>query len=233
MKVVFIVIAFTLVLLVVNISQFVVGVNSVNITSPQSNPYGLSYEDHIKNFWKYIISVPSDKNPWNDKTGDNCSAGQLGTNSSLFYLSGNGGGRSDLTCTIPAGKALFIPVSPMEISDKEAPNTSVGDLQKIAKKDQDSVTSLYLKIGDKEYKLQDLSKYRKSTGEFEVVYPNNAIFGAPAGNAKAVADGYYVITDPLPKGNYTVTFKSSLICPGTDCLQPNFAQDQNYNLIVE
>jgi hypothetical protein len=121
----------------------------------------------------------------------------------------------------------------MEISDKEAPNTSVGDLQKIAKKDQDSVTSLYLKIGDKEYKLQDLSKYRKSTGEFEVVYPNNAIFGAPAGNAKAVADGYYVITDPLPKGNYTVTFKSSLICPGTDCLQPNFAQDQNYNLIVE
>ena len=39
---------------------------------------------------------------------------------------------------------MFIPVSPMEISDKEAPNRSIEDLHKIAKKDQDSVTSLYL-----------------------------------------------------------------------------------------
>jgi hypothetical protein len=227
------VITFTFILLFANINQSVVGVNSVNITSPESNPYGLPYEEHIKNFWKYIISIPADKNPWNDRSGDNCSVGQLGTNSSVFYLTGNGGGRFDLTCKVPAGKALFIPVSPMEISDKEAPNTSIEDLHKIAKKDQDSVTSLYLKIGDKEYKLQDLSKYRKTTGDFEVVYPNNAIFGATAGNSKAVADGYYVITEPLPKGNYTVTYKSSLICPGADCLQPNFAQDLNYKLIVE
>lgn len=230
---IFIVIAFTFVLLVANITASGQGVNSVNITSPDSKPYGLSYEDHIKNFWKYITSIPADKNPWNDKSGDNCSVDQLGSNSSVFYLSGNGGGRSDLTCKVPAGKALFIPVSPMEISDKEAPNTSIEDLHKIAKKDQDSVTSLYLKIGDKEYKLQDLSKYRKPTGDFEVVFPDNAVFGATAGNSKAVADGYYVITDPLPKGNYTITYKSSLICPGTDCLQPNFAQDQTYKLIVE
>jgi hypothetical protein len=233
LKVVFIVIAFTFVLLVANITQSVLGVNSVNITSPESNPYGLSYEDHIKNFWKYIISIPADKNPWNDKTGANCGVGQLATNSSVFYLSGNGGGKTDAICKVPAGKGLFIPVSPMEISDKEAPNTSVEDLHRIAKKDQDSVTSLYLKIGDKEYKLQDLSKYRKPTGDFEVVFPKNAVFGASAGNSKAAADGYYVITEPLPKGNYTVTYKSSLICPGTDCLQPNFAQDLNYKLIVE
>ena len=233
MKGVFIVIALTFLLLVANFTQSVLSANSVNITSPESNPYGLPYEEHIKNFWKYITSIPADKNPWNGKPENDCSVGQLGTNSSVFYLSGNGGGRSDLTCKVPAGKGLFIPVSPMEISDKEAPNTSVEDLHKIAKKDQDSVTSLYLKIGDKEYKFQDLSKYRKPTGDFEVVFPKNAVFGATEGNSKAVADGYYVITDPLPKGNYTVTYKSSLICPGTDCLQPNFAQDLNYKLVVE
>jgi hypothetical protein len=106
-------------------------------------------------------------------------------------------------------------------------------LGRIAKKDQDSVTSLYLKIGDKEYNFQDLSKYRRPTGEFEVVYPKNAIFGASEGNSNAVADGYYVITEPLGKGNYSVAYKSSLICPGADCLQPNFAQDVNYKLIVK
>jgi hypothetical protein len=209
------------------------GAASVNIFSPETKPYGLSYEDHIKNFWKYITSVPADKNPWNDKTGEDCAVGQSGTNSSVFYLSGNSGEKSNWTCKIPAGKGLFIPVSPMEISEKEAPNTSIEDLHRIAKKDQDSVTSLYLKIGDKVYNAEDLKKYRKPTGDFQMVFPKNALFGVSEGNSSAVADGYYVITEPLEKGNYVITYKSSLICPGVDCLQPNFAQDINYNLIVE
>jgi len=210
------------------------GISSVNIFPPESKPYGLSYEQHIKDFWKWIISIPQDKNPWGDQTGENCAIGQLETNSStLFYLSGNGGGKSERTCTLSAVKSLFIPVSPMEISDKEAPNRSIEELHKIAKKDQDSVTSLYLKINDKEFTPQDLSKYRIPTEEFEVTFPKNAIFGATEGISKAVADGYYVITQPLEKGNYTILYKSSLICPEIDCIQPNFAQDIKYNLIVE
>ena len=65
--------------------------------------------------------------------------------------------------------------------------------------------------------VQDLSKYRTPTGDFEVTFPKNAIFGATEGISKAVADGYYVITQPLAKGTYTILYKSSLICPGTDC----------------
>ena len=45
----------------------------------------------------------------------------------------------------------------VEYSDKEVPNASVENLHKAAKKDQDSVNSLYLKIGDKEYKYKILS----------------------------------------------------------------------------
>jgi hypothetical protein len=85
----------------------------------------------------------------------------------------------------------------MEASDKESPGASVEQLSKSAKKDQDSVTSLYLKIDDKVYNLQDLSKYRTHTGTFDVTFPDNAIFEASKGNAKSVADGYYVICIPL------------------------------------
>lgn len=218
------------------LSSSVSAVNSININifNPESKPYGIPYEQHVKDFWKWIISIPQDKNPWGNQTGENCAIGQLNKNSStIFYLSGNGGGKSDRICKLPAGKGLFIPVSPFEISDKEAPNRSVEDLHKIAKKDQDSVTSLYLKIGDKEYTRQDLGKYRIPTDDFEVVFPKNAIFGASEGLSKAVADGYYVITEPLAKGNYTIIYKSSLICPGTDCIEPNFAQDIKYTLVVE
>ncbi len=233
MKLVLVIISVVFVLLSASTGIYSEGVMLINIINPESKPYGLSYEEHVQNFWKHIISIPADKNPWNQKTGENCAVGQSESNSSVFYLSGNGGDKVSWTCIVPAGKGLFIPVSPMEISDKEAPNTSIEDLHKIAKKDQDSITSLYLKVGDKEFNAGDLAKYRFPTQDFEVVFPNNAIFGASEGNSKAVADGYYVITEPLAKGNYIITYKSSLICPGVDCLQPSFAQDITYNLIVE
>lgn len=113
----------------------------------------------------------------------------------------------------------------MEISDKEAPNSSVEQLHNIAKNDQDSVTSLYLKVDDKEYSRQDLEGYRTNTTDFEVVFPKNAVFGASEGPSKAVADGYYVITEPLEKGNHTIVYKSTLSLP--------FAQDITYNIIAE
>ncbi len=210
------------------------GVNSVNVFPPTTDPYGLTYDEHVKNFWKWVISLPKNMNPWDDPTGKNCANGQLEMNSSVFYLSGNGGGKTlDRTCKVPAGKGLFIPVSPMEISDKEVPNASVERLHDIAKKDQDSVTSLSLKIGDKEYSLEDLKKYRIHPEDFQVIFPENAIFVATAGPSKAAADGYYVITEPLKKGNYTIAYSASLICPSVECIQPNFAQDIAYVITAE
>ena len=180
-----------------------------------------------------MISLPEAKNPWQDENGAKCTSGQFRTNSSVFYLSGNGGGKSERTCEVPAGKSLLIPVSPMEISDKEAPNTSVDDLHRIAKKDQDSVTSLYLKIGDNVYNRENLPNYRMLQISLELPSKKCNLWCFGTWPSKAVADGYYVITEPLAKGNYTIAYKSSLICPGTDCMEPNFAQDIQYTIIAK
>jgi hypothetical protein len=81
---------------------------------------------------------------------------------------------------------------------------------------------------------EDLVKYRTSTGVFQLVMANNAIFGiVKGGNTTAVADGFYVVTEPLTKGNHTINFRSSLICSDPDCADPNFAQDITYNIIAE
>jgi hypothetical protein len=88
-----------------------------------------------------------------------------------------------------------------EFSEKEVPNASIEDLRRTVTKDQDSVNSLYLKIGDKEYKYQDLIKYRTQTDVFEVVFPDNGIFGVIEGGvSKVIGDGFYIITEPLTKG---------------------------------
>ena len=212
----------------------VLGSNSVNIFPPGSKPYGLTYAEHEKNFWKWILEIPANESPVNDRTGEKCATGQSNTNSSIFYLSMNNGGISERTCKVPVGKGLLIPVMQVEWSDKEAPGASVEELHKSAKKDQDSVNSLYLKIGDKEYKYKDLIKYRTQTDVFEVVFPDNGIFGVIEGGiSKVVADGFYIITEPLIKGNYSIHFKSSLICPDPGCAEPNFAQDIKYNIVAE
>ena len=212
----------------------VLGSNSVNIFPPGSKPYGLTFPEHQKNFWKWILEIPTNESPVNDRTGEKCANGQSNTNSSVFYLSFNNGGISERTCEVPVGKGLLIPVMQVEWSDKEAPGASVEELHKSAKKDQDSVNSLYLKIGDKEYKYKDLIKYRTQTDVFEVVFPDNGIFGVIEGGvSKVVADGFYIITEPLTKGNYSVHFKSSLICPDPGCAEPNFAQDIKYNIVAE
>ena len=154
------------------------------------------------------------------------------TNSSVFYLAYNNGGISERTCKVPAGKALFIPVMQVENSDKEAPGSSIEQLDVSAKKDQDIVNSLYLKIGDKEYNYQDLNKYRTHTDAFDIIFPDNGIFGVLKGGvSKAVADGRYVITEPLAKGTYTIHFKSSLLDPSNP--DTNFAQDIKYTIIAE
>ena len=209
--------------------------SSPNIYPPDSKPYNLTHAEHAKNFWKWALAIPANENPVNDQTGEKCANGQSTTNSSVFYLTFNNGGKSERTCTVPAGKALLIPVMQVEISDKDIPGSSIEDQRSAAKKDQDSVNSLYLKIGDKEYSYQDLLKYRtQPTEPFEVMYADNGIFGiAEGGPSKVVADGYYILTEPLTKGTYPIHFKSSLLCPDPGCAEPNFAQDIQYTIIAK
>ena len=107
------------------------------------------------------------------------------------------------------------------------------------------MTSLILeingeKIFDEKYangianaKNSTAKQYRTHTGEFNVVFPENAVYGVSAGPSKVVADGFYIITEPLKKGVYDIVYKGSIFCDLADCLDITFAQDMRYRLIVE
>ena len=122
----------------------------------------------------------------------------------------------------------------VEKSDKEAPGSSVLYLDKNAKKDQDSVNSLYLQIGDKVYNYNDLVKYRTHTDAFNVVFPNNAIFVViKGGPSKAVADGFYIITKPLAKRTIQSTLNQVYFVKKHIVQNLTFAQDIKYNIIAQ
>ena len=224
-------------LLVVGVIPFAISAaaasNSLNVFPPGGKPYGLDYSEHIQNFWKWMLAIPANDSPFNDASGEKCSTNQTNTNSSVFYLSPNDGGVSERTCKVPVGKGLLIPVMQVEISDKEMPGGSVEELSKSAKEDQDKVNSLYLKIDDKEYKYDNLTKYRTHTEPFEATFPNQGIFGVTQGGiSKVVADGWYLITEPIAKGNHTIHFKSSLSSDPTS-EEPPYGTDVTYHINAE
>jgi len=222
--------------LVVSVIPFAISAwaasDSLNIFPPGGNPYGLSYSEHVKNYWKWILAIPANDNPFNDETGEKCATGQSNMSSSVFYLAPNGGGHSERTCKVPVGKGLVIPVMHVEESQFEAPGASPMQLSDLAKNDQDKVNSLYLKIDDKEYKHDNLTKYRTRTEPLETTWPDRALMGIEkGGNSTVVADGWYIITEPLAKGNHTIYFKSSL--PPDPSGAEGYATDIKYNIIAE
>jgi hypothetical protein len=107
----FVIVSFLFMLLLVSATLSpVLGSKSVNIFPPGSKPYGLTFAEHQKNFWKWVLEIPANESPVNDRTGEKCANGQSNTNSSVFYLSMNNGGISERTCKVPVGKGLLIPV---------------------------------------------------------------------------------------------------------------------------
>jgi len=201
----------------------------VQIFSPEDKPYGLSYEEHIQNFWRWQISIPGrpkSEHPMFDKTGAKWSKRQSHPKLPVIYLSGAGGRKVHRKCTIPPDKSILIPVMTMVATDSEYPN-STKDLDDIAREDQDNVNDLSLNINGKEYTLADLNKFRNHTSNFEVIYPEGGIFGvSKAGRSKAVADGYYLLTKPLAPDRYTIRFKGTI--PSI-----KFEEDINYTLIAK
>jgi hypothetical protein len=207
---------------------------SIEIFKPTENPFSQSYEDHIKNYWKFICRLPKDKNPVIDNNGQKDEIVNQNSNAPVFYLnfSRNGGSFVERTCKVPAGKGLFIPVMCVEVSDKEVQNSTPERLKTIAKKDQDSVKNdLSVRLDGNE--VSNLRSFRVSTDVFQIEFPENAIFDVSPGSSQAVADGFYIITKPLSPGTHTIDFKGSLESTEEDSIEQNYSVNVKYTLEVQ
>jgi len=205
----------------------VVLADSINegVFAIDSYPYGLSYEDWTIKSWQWLLSIPVGINPA-ENTSARCEEGQ--GNLPVFFLPGAGGAVVERTCTVPAERAILIPVSSVECSFAEQSGTSEEELHTCAEEDQSSNPILFLSVDGRQ--IQQFEKYRVHSRAFNVTFPENAIFGAEAGPSRAVSDGYWIILKPLPVGEHEILFKESLTNPITGILL--FAQETKYHLNV-
>jgi hypothetical protein len=215
-------------------------VNTNKIFSPYATPYNLKYEDYATLFWQWLVSIPKESNPHDDSTGKLATNGQTMSTLPVFFLCIGSSERPVIRkCHVPKGKGILIPLMVVELCYKEVKdrtNHTEDYLRRKCKKDQDSVTEMYLRIDNEEYKIEDLSKYRIHTDEFDVKFPQNAIWDVSEGPAKAVADGHYILSKPLSRGEHIVHWKSSLTCVNREgepkCVDSNFVQNIKYTITV-
>ncbi len=82
-------------------------------------------------------------------------------------------------------------------------------------------------------KLETLEGYRVQSSLFDLVIPSDTGFGqGPVGTTRAVADGYYVILEPLAPGKHTFQFSANAVDNPTIGTY-SFAFDLKYNIEVK
>src|SRR5437016_5139326 len=73
-----------------------------------SKPYGKTYGEWVVSYWQWAMSIPIASNPWtSDPTGAFAANGQSGP---VWFLGGTLGDSVTRYLTIPASKAVFLPV---------------------------------------------------------------------------------------------------------------------------
>lgn len=192
-----------------------------------SEPFGTSYADWTAKWWQWLLSIPASENPSIDKTGEHCGVGQ---NGSVWFLAGTTGGKNERACTIPSGVSILIPILNSECSTAEFPDLRTeAELHECAKQFQDQTQQLEFVLDGTPFELSEIP--RVVTQLFNVTFPDDNIFGAPAGTTGAVSDGNWVFLRALPEGQHEIV-AMGVSLDATTTATNTFVTDVTYRLTV-
>ena len=163
--------------------------DSINpgVYSKDSSPFGIPYGQWLAKWWQWSFSIPTANHPSDNYSPEKCGINQAGP---VWFLADQFGGREERTCTIPAGKAIFVPplVGECDYSTSEIKNDA--DLQRCASQGN-NYGVIEATVGG--VKLKNLEGYRIPAGFFNITIPQNNIYNEKPGIYKAFADGFFML----------------------------------------
>jgi hypothetical protein len=138
-------------------------------------------------------------------------------------------GTEKRTCTVPAGKSIFLPVldGQCDLSDTRLHNDQ--DLIKCATAGNEYGV---ISASFDGVPIKNLNSYRTHTGFFNLTVPADNIFKEkPAGVYRAFADGWSLFLRPLAPGSHDMHYTVNVANP----IQPqyNYAADLTYHLVIK
>jgi hypothetical protein len=166
-------------------------------------------------WWQWVFETPASENPLTDTTGQFGAVNQSGR---VWFLAGNVGGTTVRTTTVPSGKALFFPiVNVFDVEDAIIAggvklflvHQPVQVAQAFVSNIIATATGLSCEVDGSPVRIT-AANLEQST-PFSLHLPADNILGVPAGvYYPAVDSGYYVLLPPLPGGQHTIHWASSL-----------------------
>jgi hypothetical protein len=187
-----------------------------------SSPYGRSYGEWAEAWQQWAIGIPASSHPLFDTgpadTGQSGPVFFLGGKFCAIYATNCGTNNVTRTITIPAGKAILVPVMNAEFSTVETGSgdsnsdkavKDINGLRKLAAEWTDADKKLALDVDG--FKFTNLASFRVQSPAFQFYLPADDIFTAigegtftPGYYFPGVDDGYYVMLQPLPVGKHTI-----------------------------
>lgn len=197
-------VALSLLLLVGSGTDVLAASANPRVLPPRSRPFGLTYGQWSARWWQWVLSIPTDQNPLLDPTGENCAVGQ---SRRVWFLAGAlGTGSATRTCVVPAGTALFFPIiNAIFVATEPGETEALAHESVRAREDLVNVSTLFVEVDG--VPVTNLGSYRAHSPTFPVTFPEDNLFGVPAGVYPiAASDGFWLMLGPLPPGTHTVHF---------------------------
>jgi hypothetical protein len=195
------------------------------VHQPDSTFEGKSHGEWSAAYWQWLFSLPHDQNP--ERDGNQCLHGANGQSGPVWFLAQSGGSGVIRHCTVPAYKAVFVPVVAGECSTLEGPpfhGENEAQLRACIKAIADQATALTFEFDGQA--VTNLNEYRVQSPLFEFTVPDNNLLGVPAGTGLSVSDGYYVLLRRIEPGQHTIHAHAEVPAFG-------FVQDITYHLTAE
>lgn len=193
-----------------------------------SKPLGLTMSEWAVKWWQWLHSIPASNNPASDRTGQYCSVGQPAKD--VWFLVQTTSGPGERTCTIPAGKAILLPVAINECSTAEDPALTTESALRACAIAGNEVNSIVAIVDG--VKLKNLEKYRVQSPLFTLTFAENNNNGIPGGPTQSVSDAYMTFLKPLSPGNHTLQFSQVTLDNPTTGTK-SFAYSIVYHLIAK
>jgi len=183
----------------------------LQIIPPHASPHGRTYGEWSMAWWQWLWSIPADRNPGFDETGEFVAEGQSG---SVWFIAPNYGGFNERWATIPPGKSLFIDVAAWFGSPVTGDPEDLDELWAALAEANDLTQNITFEVDG--VAVPNIEDYRVQSPEpFSFVTPEGSVlelfYGLPAGEYyPALAEGYFVMLAPLSRGEHTLRMYAEL-----------------------
>jgi hypothetical protein len=150
-----------------------------------------------------------------------------------MQVDNNGEMNAERTCTIPHGKALFIPIINSEMSPPEAPAATWNDLIGMVTGFIDSVQTVALTVDGRDVAVTDAFCVHTTPVEADAptyTMPAGGVlemWGVAPGTYPFYGEGYYVMLAPLSAGKHEIVLRGAAGGDGW-----SFATEVTYHLTV-